>query len=428
MQPLPYQLCLTLLLAAGSLSAQDHLFSYVRSNTHILNTVDPDSATDDDLAAIGQAIGDSRIVMLGEQDHGDAPTFLAKTRLIRYLHEKKGFNVLAFESDFFGLNEGWARLPRDPAAIDSFIRYNIFPIWTYCNTCQELFYSYIPASFRTDHPLQLAGFDCQMLLRYSRSHLVGWLDSVFHDLQLPVVNDPAYQGTVLPLLDSVTRRWYNWPGSPRDMAAAAKWFDTIAAQVVLRLDAEQKRTDFRWFVIHSLLDETKEYLNIGRLFQMSEARDVSMAANLTWLTDVRYAGQKVIVWAADAHVGKAVGHFPEIGFYNRTPTMGSEFVRDPMHLAQTYVLGFTSFEGRAGRLTGKQYTLYRPRAGSFEHLFDKEVRYAFVDFRQYNALNAAADESFVLYGFRHVAVKGVWNKVFDGVFYIREMYPCELVK
>src|SRR5580658_1248609 len=204
MQPLPYQLCLTLLLAAGSLSAQDHLFSYVRSNTHILNTVDLDSATDDDLAAIGQAIGDSRIVMLGEQDHGDAPTFLAKSRIIKYLHEKKGFNVLAFESDFFGLNEGWDKLNKSKGSIDSFILGNVFPIWTLCPECQQLFFSYIANTYQTASPLIVSGINCQIMLSYSGKYFSFKLDSVLRHEQIPFVNSPSYSSKFFAFLGELT--------------------------------------------------------------------------------------------------------------------------------------------------------------------------------------------------------------------------------
>ncbi len=57
--------------------------NYVRQHTVAVRSIDPDSTDYADLEAIGDAIGDARVVMLGEQDHGDAPTFLAKSRLIR---------------------------------------------------------------------------------------------------------------------------------------------------------------------------------------------------------------------------------------------------------------------------------------------------------------------------------------------------------
>src|SRR4029078_13189642 len=86
---------------------QSAMKTYVGTNVRQIASIDPDQQDYTDLKVIGDAIGDARIVMLGEQDHGDAPTFLAKTRLIKYLHEKKAFSVLAFESDFFAVNYSW---------------------------------------------------------------------------------------------------------------------------------------------------------------------------------------------------------------------------------------------------------------------------------------------------------------------------------
>ena len=103
-------------LAYSTAFAQD-IKSYVAANTVQVVTVDATANHYEDLAAIGQAIGDARVVMLGEQDHSDGPTFQAKTRLVKYLHEQKGFNVLAFESDFYGLTAGWDQLVKQPDSI-----------------------------------------------------------------------------------------------------------------------------------------------------------------------------------------------------------------------------------------------------------------------------------------------------------------------
>ena len=51
-----------------------------------------------DLAGIGIAIGDARIVGMGEGSHGTSEFFALKNRLFKYLVEKKGFTVLAMEA------------------------------------------------------------------------------------------------------------------------------------------------------------------------------------------------------------------------------------------------------------------------------------------------------------------------------------------
>ena len=50
-------------------------------------------------------VKDKKVVFLGAQDPGDAPTIAVKSRIIKHLHQKLGFNVVLFESDFFALND-----------------------------------------------------------------------------------------------------------------------------------------------------------------------------------------------------------------------------------------------------------------------------------------------------------------------------------
>lgn len=58
------------------------------------------------LAALGRAVGDARIVLLGEPWHGDGAAMAQRARVVEYLHEAKNFDVLVFESDFYALHRG----------------------------------------------------------------------------------------------------------------------------------------------------------------------------------------------------------------------------------------------------------------------------------------------------------------------------------
>ena len=416
-------LCIAgLLCLIRTLPAQENIKQYVQAHTIPLSTISPDSAEDGGLLAIARAIGDARIVFLGEEDHGDAPTFLAKTRLIKYLHEKMGFNVLAFEGDFFALNLGWERLPKDVRSIDTFIRYNIYPIWTYCHTCQELFFRYEPATFGTGTPLQLAGFDNQMLPGSPRHTLVPWLDSVMRELRLPVTQRPDYGATVLAAVDSALR--FNLKDTMQRSGIAA-WMDTISAQAAVRLPPD----DFRIMVIRNLVAEVQEY-RVGQSRRLAEretgyknTRDRQMARNLLWLTDVRYPKEKIIVWAADEHIGRVRGNFDD--WSADFPTLGSEFMSDSLHSGESYSIGFSSLEGRAGRLGFPTYKVRSAGKDGFEHWMPSALDYGFVDLKAFRAAHPEDREAFTMTGFGHRQVRAIWSRVFDGVLYIKEMYPCE---
>jgi erythromycin esterase len=69
-----------------------------------LRTVDP-AAPLGDLEWLDEAIGDARVVAIGETAHGIREFYQLRHRLLRYLVERHGFDAYAMESGFV---EGWA--------------------------------------------------------------------------------------------------------------------------------------------------------------------------------------------------------------------------------------------------------------------------------------------------------------------------------
>ncbi|MBO9199403.1 MULTISPECIES: erythromycin esterase family protein [Niastella] len=397
--------------------SQDIIKQYVQEHAQPIASIHPDSTDYSDLEVIGKAIGDARVVMLGEQDHGDAPTFQAKSRLIKYLHEQKGFDVLAWESDFFGLNYGWDKLRKENGNLDSFLTKNINSLWSYCDACVPLIYQYIPSTMKTAHPLEMSGFDNMAW----QAPLWTAIDSMLKTLQAPITAQKEYATDIYPLISNSLK----YLTDSVKFGKCINYFKEIKQQLINAGSNEfwTLQIDNQLTLINDLRLLKDHY------WEAMNLRDSMMAVNLNWLTEVKYAGKKIIVWAHNYHVSKYSGHYPDT-FINPGKTMGTWYTSNDAICNRTYIIGFTSYSGTAGRLSEKHYKLDKPKPNSVENWINKDYQFAFLNFSDYNRITNQKPETFYMSGATkgsayHKSQLAEWSNIYDGVFYIKDMYPCK---
>jgi erythromycin esterase len=411
----------TIISIIFSACVQKDIKQFVTEDRVDIRTISPDSTDFSELQAIGKAIGDSRIVMLGEQDHGDSPTFLAKTRLVKYLHEQKGFNVLAFESDFFALNEGWDRLEKHKSKIDPFLLNNIFSIWTKCSSCDDLLNHYVPKTYRDKKPLIISGFDNQVHGLYSATNLKTFIDNYLKGKKINYANSEKYKIDFISFIDSIKynknlQKQRNFKEALQQINSELSVSDTTAFEIML-LKSLKALTESEI----SFLSKSSNY---------SEIRDKQMAENLKWLLKYKFPKEKIIVWAHNAHILKHPELIKKSKWNNWTvmKTMGSFFTADQQLNEQTYILGFNSRIGTSGIVTiDKKFTIEPPAKNSFETWIPETVPYSFVNFKQFREENPGKKKHFLMKGVYHFTDSASWTDIYDGIFYIREMYPCASV-
>lgn len=392
---------------------QEILTELVEQNFTEIKTLDLNENSNAELHFLKDLIGAAKLVMLGEQNHGDGTTFLAKAKIIKYLHEEMGFNVLAYESDFYECNTPDFALKKTISEL----KQGLFRFWKEGKELQP-FFEYLVEQNLTTNPIHLTGFDCQYM--QSSDDFFTEYKNFCKVHKLSEILSAEQEKEFFSLLGDFFGKPYNFPFTEEYKSNLISHLTLINS--ILGASPE---TFFKQ-EMKNLLGNIEYRLSQKQFRTLN--RDTMMADNLSWLKENPYKNEKIIVWAHDFHIlkdfsalvseediaeNKAEGY--DLNYMGNL--MGERIYRK--YQDEVYVIGFVagggeySSKGVRGNYQVREKITNDPNSlEAFLH--QKGIKYGF--------MNLPQDLEFMMSGDEHDApVKANWNRVFDAIFYLDKM-------
>ena len=264
----------------------DARIAWLKKAAVAVRSIDPKDDDFADLRPLITAIGTARVVALGEQSHGDGATFLAKHRLIRFLHEKMGFDVLVWESGLFDCREVGG----------------IFGIWSMSGQVMPVV-EYATSTLKTPHRLEMAGMDCQFSTSAAIERFPRAIE-VFFDRIDPAAMSKTQRASLGPAIEEIAGLHggeHSGGSATPVVRQLLDWLDGHAAQAA-RAHSQREIMFTRQvlknvLILEQLHRQPKDAGPAG-----DNLRDKAMGENLAWLAKEYYPDRKIIVWAASRHL------------------------------------------------------------------------------------------------------------------------------
>ncbi len=369
----------------------------IASNFHLVRTIEPSDSNFTDLGFLKKTLDSCDIVLLGEQQHGDGTTFEAKSRIINYLHQKMGFNILAFEASF----EDCLYFSPTDNSVDSFTK-ALYPFWA---TASQTIFLRNQLKMQ-NNTMSFVGFDLQWTGQVSNTERTQRIQTILNRNQLKMANFPNFS-SILDSITYYTGRYKSTHLSKIQKKTILQELDSIIKQI----KGENE-------------DDRRIMLNISDYFyyrwmlseeEQKEWRDKKMAENIIWLKEKKYPHKKIILWAANMH-GISLDSLNN--FYSFI-TMG-QYLKKKYKDAY-YALSFTSFEGTTYNIaTQSPNKINESMTNSLEYfLHNEEIMYGFIDFRRQPFEQKKRAYYSKILG--HANYLEQWSNATDGLFFINKM-------
>lgn len=304
------------------------------------------------LAPLLDAIGDARVVLIGEASHGTEEFYRIRAELTAALIQQKSFTIVAVEADWpdaYRANR-WVRLTSpDPGAAAALADFTRFPRWMWRNTAVVRFLEGLRELNRTRDLADRVGFFGLDLysLHASIEAVLEYLDRI----------DPGAARRARDRYACFEQfgtdvQGYGYAAA---LGLSGSCEDDVVAQLV---DLRKRAADYarrdgyvaedEYFFAEQnarLVRNAEQYYRsmFGRRAESWNLRDTHMAETLEALIEWRRrraADAKAIVWAHNSHLGDA--RATEMGASGEL-NLG-ELVRR-QYGADAYAIGFTTHTG-----------------------------------------------------------------------------------
>ena len=422
-------------------AVKDEQVAWLRANA----TQFSDTTRDDDLASLGRALDGVDVIFLGESTHGDGGGHLARVRLVKYLHEQLGFDVIAWEA---GVREAvvFDSLLGTAAPLGTITPLALYPWWAPSAELRPVL-DYVRRTRRSPRPLTFAGFDIQR--SGPIDSLVAYISRTFARSGDPRLFPQA-------LRDSLSRgfqRMSTLTGASRDSvedalertlhdAAPDLRHRFVSARPAFVRAVGEREADLLAHVLDNLVShaeqvrlasETDPARRPAAALASYNLREQRNADNLVWLVRQRHRGQKLIVWVHNVHAvntrftARFDGVVPSASDGARDAT--ARVVADSLG-RRSYSVAMVAFDGAWGFPGGQATDLPTATAGSLPAMLHATgFARAFLDLRGTNrSIPPWLTEPIVgtLNAQSPVRYPIVWPRAVDGVLFIDRMTPSTL--
>lgn len=314
-------------------------FFLAQSQVHSIDKDDFQNNSFPSLSFLNEELNNVRIVALGESGHIMGATYVAKIKMVKFLHEELGFDVIAFEAPMYNLSKLYDFIQRNDIDAREIGRQNS-GVW---NTKEMLeLYDYVLETQKTKNPLIYTGFDESIFSAseyddFTKDYIT-YLQKLSKETEERIIVDSVFKNAI----NNVVDRAYSFKKIPeRDTLLLFSRLSEIR-EIYKRNIPFQEDTYFKFW------DRMSD--NIQSLYRKNyqkSNRDEKMAKNVSFLANEIYSDKKMILWGANYHFINQPNSIEYLEKQKSSKRSMGYFLKKEFG-GKYYSIAFTAFTGKTG--------------------------------------------------------------------------------